>query len=197
MNKRELIEHINNTLFDNLKDTLFTEPTLSITKSAKDNKVAITFETEQGGVIVGGMLKKFEKVTIPQFVADWYEEHKDDFEIALFRCIDHIPSVYDEGDLNEFEEWIIDGETKPFQTLVNMHQFGYTVEKEKRYLVKMNGVKDIMGFLNFGGITKLWFMGDEKNLYGCRTHHTRKELEDAGFGEVFNSPLFEVEEVER
>lgn len=29
-----------------------------------------------------------------------------------------------------------------------------------------------------------------------RAHHTRKELEDAGFGEVFNSPLFEVEEVE-
>ena len=26
--------------------------------------------------------------------------------------------------------------------------------------------------------------------------HTRKELEEAGFGEVFNSPLFEVEEVE-
>ena len=25
---------------------------------------------------------------------------------------------------------------------------------------------------------------------------TRKELEEAGFGEVFNSPLFEVEEVE-
>lgn len=35
MNKRELIEHINNTLFDNLKDTLFTEPTLSITKKRK------------------------------------------------------------------------------------------------------------------------------------------------------------------
>lgn len=26
--------------------------------------------------------------------------------------------------------------------------------------------------------------------------HTRKELEEAGFGEVFDSPLFEVEEVE-
>ena len=26
--------------------------------------------------------------------------------------------------------------------------------------------------------------------------HTRKELEKAGFGEVFNSPLFEIEEVE-
>lgn len=58
MNKRELIEHINNTLFDNLKDTLFQEPTFSITENAKDNKVAITFETEQGCALVGGMLKK-------------------------------------------------------------------------------------------------------------------------------------------
>ena len=71
MNKRQLIEHINNTLFDNLKDTLFIEPTFSITESAKDNKVAITFETEQGGVFVGGMLKKFGKVTIPWFIANW------------------------------------------------------------------------------------------------------------------------------
>lgn len=37
-------------------------------------------------------------------------------------------------------------------------------------------------------------------LLGCidtiRTKHTRKELEEAGFSEVFNNPLFEVEEVE-
>lgn len=77
MNKRELIEHINNTLFDNLKDTLFTEPTLSITESAKDNKVTIAFETEQGGLLVGGMLKKFEKVTIPWFIANWIKYCKN------------------------------------------------------------------------------------------------------------------------
>lgn len=74
---------------------------------------------------------------VPQYVADWYEANKDDFEGKLFRCIDCIPSVYDEGDLNEFEEWIIDGETKPFQTLVNMHQFGYKVEKVDLYRVKL------------------------------------------------------------
>lgn len=28
------------------------------------------------------------------------------------------------------------------------------------------------------------------------TRFTRKQIEDAGLGEVFNSPLFEVEEVE-
>lgn len=130
-----------------------------------------------------------ERVTVPQFVADWYEEHKDDFEIALFRCIDHIPSVYDEGDLNEFEEWIIDGETKPFQTLVNMHQFGYKVEKEKRYTVKMRTTNQPLFYNSLE--KKLFF-----SLGELATQFTFKQLEEAGFGEVFNSPLFEVEEVE-
>lgn len=196
MNKRELIEHINNTLFDNLKDTLFIEPTLSIKENAKDNKVTITFETEQGGVFVGGMLKKFEKVVIPQFVADWYEEHKDDFEIALFRCIDHIPSVYDEGDLNEFEEWIIDGETKPFQTLVNMHQFGYTVEKEKRYIVKMKGIVDNLRLLRHNLPTNTWTIGSKEQCFNVSRAHTRKELEEAGFGWVLDCEGIEIEEVE-
>ena len=136
-----------------------------------------------------------QKVTVPQFVADWYEEHKDDFEIALFRCIDHIPSVYDEGDLNKFEEWIIDGETKPFQTLVNMHQFGYTVEKEKRYTVKMKNLRALFCYLAYipdEGYWSLMASGGESIII----KHTRKELEEAGFEEVFNSPLFEVEEVE-
>lgn len=130
-----------------------------------------------------------EKVTVPQFVADWYEENKDDFEIALFRCIDHIPSVYDEGDLNEFEEWIIDGETKPFQTLVNMHQFGYEVEKEKRYTVRMRTTNQPLFYNSLE--KKLFF-----SLGELATQFTFKQLEEAGFGEVFDSPLFEVEEVQ-
>lgn len=148
------------------------------------------------GEWVGQQLKDADKIrqelnkpVVPQFVADWYEENKDDFEIALFRCIDHIPSVYDEGDLNEFEEWIIDGETKPFQTLVNMHQFGYEVEKEKRYTVKMRTTNQPLFYNSLE--KKLFF-----SLGELATQFTFKQLEEAGFGEVFNSPLFEVEEVE-
>ena len=137
-----------------------------------------------------------QKPVIPQFVADWYEENKDDFEIALFRCIDHIPSVYDEGDLNEFEEWIIDGETKPFQTLVNMHQFGYEVEKEKRYLVKMKSLGTNFSFLNLNKTHNHWMFSSKNECDIYQVRHTRKELEAGGFLEVFNSPLFEVEEVE-
>ena len=150
------------------------------------------FESE-----LAGIERAWNKPVVPQFVADWYEEHKDDFEIALFRCIDHIPSVYDEGDLNEFEEWIIDGETKPFQTLVNMHQFGYEVEKEKRYYVRFKGMESgDFNYLNFIKFQDAWVLSSLKIDKKFRTEHTKKQLEDAGFGWVFDCPGIEIEEVE-
>lgn len=136
-----------------------------------------------------------KKVTIPQFMADWYEEYKDDFEGSLFRCIDCIPSLYDEGDLNDLEEWIIDCETKPFQTLVNMHQFGYTVEKEKRYRISMPKARN---YKNHAQILceedgKMFWCGE---WYRFKTKFTQKELEEVGFGWVFDCPGIEIEEVE-
>lgn len=141
-----------------------------------------------------GILER-EKVTIPKFMADWYEEHKDDFETNLFRAVDLIPSDYEEGELSEFEEWLVDEHTAPFQTLVNMHQFGYTVEKEKRYRVKMKKVGDI-SFLNHDLQSDSWLINDGDNGEIFKTHHTRKELEEAGFGWVFDCPGVEIEEVE-
>ena len=73
---------------------------------------------------------------------------------------------------------------------------GYTIEKEKRYLVKMKGVSENSNYLNYDSIDDGWYFTDDENGPAVRTHHTRKQLEEAGFGEVFNSPLFEVEEVE-
>ena len=134
-----------------------------------------------------------QEVTVPQFVADWYEERKDDLETALFRCVDIIPKVYEDGELNQFQEWFINGETKPFQTLVNMHQFGYTVEKEKRYLVKIKGVA--CPYLNHDTINELWFYNQKIEGVYTKTQHTRKELEKASFGWVFDCPGIEIEEV--
>ena len=82
-----------------------------------------------------------EKVKVPQCVADWYEENKDDFEGNLFRYIINISSIFDGAKLNEFDRWFLNASTKPFQTLVNMHQFGYEIEKEKQYLVKIKATK--------------------------------------------------------
>ena len=160
---------------------------------------------EQGkfeGAWAGNQLKdadkirqELNKIKIPQFVADWYEENKDGFEGNLYRCAYNIPSVFDGAKLNEFERWFLTAGTKPFQTLVNMHQFGYEVEKEKRYLVKIKGIEKEKCYLNynFGGV---WLFYNQENFYGYRAHHTRKELEEANFGWVFDCEGVEVEEVE-
>lgn len=130
-----------------------------------------------------------QKVTVPQFVADWYEEHKDDFETSLFCSIDLIPSCYEEGELSDFEEWLVDEHTKPFQTLVNMHQFGYEVEKEKRYRVSLkNGQPLLKAYLG----KALYFSQD---IAIERYEVTRKQLEEAGFGWVFDCEGIEIEEV--
>ena len=142
------------------------------------------------------LLDEPQKPVVPQFVADWYEENKDDFETNLFKTIDLLPTVYKEGDLSKFEEWIVDECTAPFQTLVNMHQFGYEVEKEPEYIVKVKGICGNHETLNREKHSNKWLFSDREETTLYKTKHTRKELEEAGFGEVFNSPLFEVVEVE-
>ena len=148
---------------------------------------------EQGKV--EGMVER-EKVTIPQFVADWYKENKDGFEGNLYRCAYNIPSVFDGAKLNEFERWFLTAGTKPFQTLVNMHQFGYEVEKEKRYYIRLKGVDENYNYLNFIKHLNAWALTEIKTDKKFRTTHTRKELEEAGFGWVFDCEGVEVEEVE-
>ena len=129
------------------------------------------------------------KVKVKQFVADWYEENKDDFEGNLYRCTHNIPSTFDGAKLNEFERWFLNASTKPFQTLVNMHQFGYEVDEEKRYLVKIKASGQYI--MNNPDENAVFF-------YSSRSYSklTRKELEEAGFGWVFDCEGVEIEEVE-
>ena len=138
-------------------------------------------------------IKESQKVTVPQFVADWYEERKDDLDTALFRCVDIIPRVYEDGELNQFQKWFVSDENKSFQTLVNMHQFGYEVEKEKRYSVKIKGEIE-ENLLVYGlGINRYFFARTYDS--SKRNEHTRKELEENGFGWVFDCEGIEIEEV--
>ena len=160
---------------------------------------------EQGkfeGEWVGQQLKDADKIrqelnkpVVPHFVADWYEENKDVFEANLYRCVYNIPSAFDSAKLNEFERWFLTAGKKPFQTLVNMHQFGYEVEKEPKYTVKVKSTKCSTTPLVFSELTGAWFFSVA--IYqGVRFKHTRKELEDAGFGWVFDCDGIEVKEVE-
>lgn len=83
------------------------------------------------------------KPVVPRFVADWYEEHKDNFYLNLHRLAWELIENLDEDDFvpkkaldSDFKRWYHKTETA-IQTLINMHQFGYTVEKEKLYTVEI------------------------------------------------------------
>lgn len=142
--------------------------------------------------LVLGLIEQLDepqKVVVEQFVADWYEKHKDSFDYNLWEYL----TSWEEQEPSDFKNWIND-EYNTFQTLVNMHQFGYTVEKEKRYQVKMKNAyyNKHPQFLCETDNGIFWTAVIDLR----KTKFTRKELKEAGFGWVFNCPGIEVEEVE-
>lgn len=138
----------------------------------------------------------FPKPVVPQYVADWYEEHKDEFEINLYREVCRSEENYERGGLTDFQKWLISGKTNSFSVLVNMHQFGYEVEKEPKYEVRIKGIIEGRNFLNLYKLSNKYVFGDDDTgLDSFRVTHTRKELEEGGFEWVFDCPGVEVKEV--
>ena len=131
------------------------------------------------------------KPVVPQFVADWYEDNNGDLNGALFIMV----RLWDEKSRNsDFYRWFRKDE-EAFQTLVNMHQFGYEVEKEPRYTVRVKGVDGYGRYLNRNLDNQYWFLASDNETESYRTKHTRKELEEADFGWVFSCEGVEVKEV--
>lgn len=130
-----------------------------------------------------------QKVQVPQFVADWIEKNRG----SLFGLnYDSVSS--------EIYDWVYEEEEEG--NLKKLHlacAIGYTVEKEKQYLVKMKGIEGHNSYLKYNKNLKHWYFGSlfiYNNDVDTRTYHTRKELEEAGFGWVFDCPGIEIEEVE-
>lgn len=92
--------------------------------------------------------------------------------------------------------------TEGFRNLENRKRLikaildGYEVEKEKRYKVVMPNVSSSGGVLTCIKHDDSWIWIDTLGIIVEGRTHTRKELEDAGFGWVFDCPGVEVQEVE-
>lgn len=141
------------------------------------------------------------KPVVPQFVADWYEEHKEYLESDIFDVIWIIKEIYAES---EFEYWLNDNDDS-IQTLINMHQFGYeieysyTVKKDKLYQIidkRLDVTFNCLGYVIEEGV---WFWANKKAFLSnedVRLDHTQQQLIDAGFEEVFENPNYEAKEVE-
>lgn len=128
-----------------------------------------------------------EKVKVPQFVADWIT-HSKNIGRSLFGAM----SIFEENfEIKKWMQWAENQETFALAWI-----FGYDVEEEKKFFVKIKCLSKEYKYLNYFKSCREWLFSEKEETKEYRTAHTRKELEEAGFSQVFNSPLFEVVEAE-
>lgn len=161
---------------------------------------------EQGkleGEWVGQQLKNADKIrqelnkpVIQKFVVDWIKYCKNT-NVTMTRALlvgeVDFYNYANQKDLSRLTDFFSDGKNQ--EIFARAWLDGYEVEKEKRYWVNVKGMQS-SNFLNREVINDIWYMGNIVDLEPFTSRHTRKELEDAGFGWVFDCPGIEIEEVE-
>lgn len=172
MNKQELIKFIEKLLFSN-------------------GPIADTVTVNRGWLLQSiEQLEEMPKVKIPKFVAECIEyAQASDWDLE-----DVFQSIANELDTSEISVWFY-SKSENMDTLASAWLYGYEIEKEKRYTVKMKGMNLECEYLYFGLCSQTWKFKEE-NAYGeFRKSHTEKELRKDGFGWVFNCPGMVVKEV--
>ncbi|MCG4822222.1 DUF1642 domain-containing protein [Streptococcus gordonii] len=158
-----------------------------LAKSSPERKGYIA-GLEEAINIIEGFSNEPQKPVVPQFVAEIIEYYKRN-NATLYDAL---------GEKNfnkQYSEWLLN-EQNAYDKVAKAWLDGYEIEKEKRYLVKVKGVCGNHETLNREKHSKKWLFSDreENTLYD--TKFTRTELEQAGFGWVFDCEGVEVEEVE-
>lgn len=146
--------------------------------------------------ITDDIIDKYKiKVKIPQFVAEWIRKCKTFKSFAVSLSFALQSSVWEANRLsNDCIEWLADAENQ--ELFARAWLDGYEVEKEKQYLVKMKELQKSYNYLNYVKDKNMWVFSTKKNMDFSKSHHTRKELEEAGFGWVFDCEGIEIEEVD-
>ncbi|VLW02433.1 phage protein [Streptococcus pneumoniae] len=125
-------------------------------------------------------LDKPKPVKVPQCVAEWIEE-------ARKACKDVVELFEFDFTNDEVGKWFM--QERPFDLVARAWLDGYEVEEEKRYTVVTKATKQ-----------PLYYNAMDKKLFfsmgGLATKFTRKQLEEAGVGWMFDCPGIEIEEVE-
>ena len=145
---------------------------------------------EQGkfeGEWVGQQLKDADKIrrelnrpVVPQIVAD-YIKYTKEADWDLQEAMDNV--AYEDN--NDLRKWF----NNNIELFARAWIDGYTVEKEPKYTVKIKAVNQYL------------LRNTDENFLGfvqsrLKSKFTRKELEDADFGWVFDCEGIELEEVQ-
>ena len=122
-----------------------------------------------------------QPVKVPQVVAEKIEYFKKSGDWDLFQAMDY---MFEE---KEIKEWLEDKDNQ--ETFARAWLDGYDVEEERRYYVKITAAEQYLVRV------------EDENFLGflqsrLRSKFTRKQLEEDGFGWVFDCEGIEIEEVE-
>ena len=169
MNKQELIERLERLIGYGSRDYIERNEVLDLAKQ----------------------LDEPEKVKIPEFMADWIEKIKKELSLREAMSQGYAPHEVDSW-LREMDQ---DGACLNQDVFARAWLDGYEVEKEKRYRISMPKTRNYMNHAQFlcEKDGKIFWCGE---WHPFRTKFTRKQLEGAGFGWVFDCPGIEIEEVE-
>lgn len=135
------------------------------------------------------------KPVVPKYVADWLKENdwREDTSgrQTIFDAFDNLTLDASNGFYVDVKKWVEENGN----IFAQAWAFGYEVEDEPRYMVRIKGIDDRYDVLNYGTHLDEWTIDDADGAKGVRTTHTRKELETNGFGWVFDCEGIEIEEV--
>ena len=173
MNKQELIKHFEEMEY------------VSIHQMGKQNFIDLIEQLDEP-----------QKPVVPQFVAGWLNYCKLT-GVDLYHAFEmsdlYLGNYAYQKDYPKLKDYFESENNQ--ETFARAWLDGYTVKKEKRYLVRLKGIAERYCYLNYSFLSEGWFFDDEHTNTNTRAKHTRKELEQAGFGWVFDCPGIEIEEV--
>lgn len=146
--------------------------------------------------VIADILEK-PKPKVSQNVMNYYKQHKD-FNIYFNDWFDSDTLRSDGGDVYE---WLYNNDYKTnqqrefaFATLIMHGPNSVEIEGAKKYKVKMKSLYEPYNYLNLSESGFAFNTASERDS-NYKVIFTKQELIDAGFGDVFDNEMFEVEEV--
>lgn len=115
---------------------------------------------------------------VPECVAEWYEEHKDDLDYSIYSLCEEFDDTEPNREPTEFESWFDIVSNQPILTLVGMRN-GYTVEKPQLFYLKNKLTTSYLALDTNTGYYEHW--GEEiipklLNKQGYKISFTQSEI---------------------
>lgn len=141
--------------------------------------------------ILDKLNKVTESIVVDQFVADWYENYKEDFEYNLWEWFNY-GAAEGKRKNEQFYMWLNNCTNNPVETLVKMKMYGYKVKEEIKYNVKVVETTQIL----YKGDFSVKFVDIYNTTQHKKYEFTKEELDAYGMSYVFDNKGFKVEEVD-